>query len=257
MELETFAKLFNLSKGSQIVMSKLQQGHITPLAISNHSDLTRQGVYKILTSLSDQGLVFSDIENGKKSWRIATVNELQDVFSQAKGEMFPDSNNEVQSVQIHRGETAVTKLLKNIFSVHKNEKCVGLQGDAVYDDWKQMFGLDEIHRLNKLIKKNNMIIQAILPEGHFERSIQIMGKEWAENFEGRSYRANLIDEQYFHHKAEMFFFKNKAYLICLHDEIIIEIAHSEIFKMLTLLVSFVQENSTLVDGNKRLRELMQ
>jgi hypothetical protein len=110
--------------------------------------------------------------------------------------------------------------------------------------------------LNRNIKKNKFIIEAILPDGFFTRAFARMGAGWAKDFEGRTYRASLIDERYFDHTAEVFLFKDSVYLISMKEALVIEIRHSQIQKMLTQMAEFMQDNARVVDGNEALRRLI-
>ncbi len=47
------------------------------------------------------------------------------------------------------------------------------------------------------------------------------------------------------------------YLLALNDELVIEIRHSDIQKMLLSMFAFIKEHGETVDANKLLRELME
>jgi hypothetical protein len=157
---------------------------------------------------------------------------------------------------MYRGRETIAALMKEIFTSHKGQKCIGIQGVNVYPGWKELLGVEFVNEINKVIKKNKMVNQAIVPEGHFDEVVSVMGLEWAKHFEGRSYRANEIDPKYFKHSGEMFFFKDSVYLISMSENLVIEIKHSHIHKMLYALIEYVQDTSRVVDGNERLRQII-
>jgi hypothetical protein len=193
-------------------------------------------------------------------WTLPSAEELAMQLDKVREYFgYPLPSNSIlkhKTIHLYEGKESVSDLMKQIFTTHKNEFCIGIQSDIVYKDWKKVLGLSTINNLNKNIKKNKLIIQAILPKGHFTRGIDTMGSEWARHFEGRTYRANEIDEQYFKHHAELFLFKKSLYLICLRDELVLEIKHPEIQKMMLLLINFIQDNSRLLDGNEIIRNIL-
>ena len=55
----------------------------------------------------------------------------------------------------------------------------------------------------------------------------------------------------------MFIFKDSLFLLALNEELIIEIRHSEVQKMILSIFEFMQDNSRSIDANELLRNLIQ
>ncbi|MES2225580.1 MAG: winged helix-turn-helix domain-containing protein [Patescibacteria group bacterium] len=259
----TTFKAFGLSNAARSVLAQVKAGRETPVQISKETDISRPAIYAILAQLEEQGLVACHSIKGARHWRIASASAINRLLEKAREEIL-GSREEKEvlyqegnvGIKVYRGSKTISEVMRYIFQEHRGETCIGFQGDNVFADWRDLLGAETIHELNKSIKKNGMVIQVVIPEGSLERSFEIMGFEWAKHFEGRAYRVNEIDEEYFKHKGEMFLFKDSVYLISMREELVIEIKHSQIQKMLYLLFEYVQNTSKVIDGNEILRELM-
>lgn len=119
-----------------------------------------------------------------------------------------------------------------------------------------MFGVEGTNELNRFIRKNKIITEGIIPHGWFERQIKLLGRKWAQDFEGRMAITHTIDEEYFKHGGQIWMFKEILYLIAMNEEIIIEVRNSEIQKLVLSMFSFIQDNSEKIDTNELLRKLI-
>lgn len=262
METENL-KLLGLSKKEQKVLTALQAGSDTPVKLSKVTDVSRTAIYAILLNLKKRGIVISHIQNGKKHWTLASEREVEETLYATKRTILkiPEGREEVHglsdaSVIIHRGKEAVRKLMNSLLSDHKNERFYGFQGDVAAINWNNVFSVDETNRFNRNIKKNSIIVEAVLPDGWFERQTRELGVEWAKDFEGRATKVNVIDQEYFAHGGQVFIFKQSIYLMALGEELVIEIRNSEIQKMLLAFFKFIQDNSQVIDANELLRKII-
>jgi len=256
--------ILGLSKKEEKVLLSIQGGENTPLLLSRATKISRTGIYAILQNLKKRGLAKTNIHNGKKYWSLVPVRELEEALYGAKKSLLkiPEGREEIHGlsdsmVVIHRGKEAVKSVLRKIFSEHRNERLYGFQGDTAANNWDNVFTVEETNTLNKLVKRNQFIVEAILPTGWFERETKKLGMSWAKEFEGRMTRTVTIDQSYFDHGAQLFIFKNSIYLIALSEEVIIEIRNSEIQKMLMSLFRFAEDHGTLIDPNSLLRKIIE
>jgi len=263
MEITENLRLLGLSKKEEKVLLGLQKGADTPLALMRLTKVSRPAVYAILGNLKKRGLVVSRITNGRKSWGLSDERKIDEVLYDAKRVLLkiPEGREEIHgradsAVMIHRGAVAIKKLMHHIFAEHKHERLHGLQGNVSAINWNEVFSTVETNQLNRNIKKNAIITEGVLPEGWFEEQTELLGVEWAKDFEGRTARINVIDPKYFKHGGQMWVFKKSLYLMALGEEIIIEIRNSEIQKMVLAIFEFMQDNSRVIDANALLRELI-
>lgn len=263
METTENLKLLGLSKKEQKVLTALQVGSDTPVKLSKATDVSRTAIYAILQNLKKRGLAESHITNGKRHWALASEREIEEVLYAAKRSLFkiPEGREEMHSLSdatviVHRGQEAVKKVVNEIFLQNSHDRLYGFQGDVAAINWNSVFSVQETNKINRLIKEKGFIVEAVLPDGWFERQTRELGTEWAKDFEGRTTRVNVIDQEYFAHGGQVFIFKQSIYLMALGEELVIEIRNSEIQKMLLAFFKFIQDNSQLIDANALLRDVI-
>ena len=257
-------KVFGFSKKELKVLDALKNGLDTPLEVSRDTKVSRTAVYAILKNLKERGLVSTHIHNGKKSWFLSPERELDATIYDAKRALLdiPEGREELHGVTdatvvVHRGKEAVKKLMEHIWLHHKNERLYGFQGNVAAIGWNKIFSVEETNVFNRAVKKNGIIVEAILPDGWFERETRNLGVTWAKDFEGRTTRTHVISDEYFKHGGQLFLLKNAIYLNAHNEELVIEIRNSEIQKMLMAFFRFMQDHSRVIDPNEILRTLIQ
>ncbi|MDO8624232.1 MAG: hypothetical protein Q7R54_02650 [bacterium] len=271
METENNLDLLGLTKKEQLVLLTLQRGRSdlhksagTPLLLSRQTKVSRPAIYAILQNLHKRGLVISRITNGKKHWELSGEREIEEAVYETKRTLLkiPKGREEIRglsdsSVIVHRGKEAIKKLMLGLFEHNKEERFFwGFQGDTSTIGWNQTFTVTETNKINRDIKKNHVITEAMLPAGWFEEQTKLLGVEWAKNFEGRTTRVNTIDPKYFKHGGQVWMFKDSLYLFALGEELVIEIRNSEMQKMILAIFEFMQDNSRVIDANELLRTLI-
>jgi hypothetical protein len=261
---KTTLRLLGLSTNETKILDAIYHRQETPVQIERTTHISRPTIYDTIKKLHIRGLVRSTIRNSKKYWVPAKNIDLDKRLFDVKKTLFgfDEGVEEVHTpsestVTIHRGKEAVHALIHSIFAEHKQSRLYGIQGDVVSIGWNKVFGVAGTNELNRLVKKNNMIVEALLPRNWFDRQIQLMGKEWAQDFQGRMSIAHEIDEKYFDHGGQIFIFKHSLYLIAMNEEIIIEVQNSEIQKLILSMFRFIQDNGRKFDVNARLRELIE
>ncbi|MDB5259952.1 MAG: hypothetical protein JWN37_183 [Candidatus Nomurabacteria bacterium] len=257
-------RILGLTKKETQVFKAIKMGFSTPLVISHKVKVSRPAIYEIIIRLKERGLIKSHIKNGKKLWEVEKGEAIDHLLYEAKKEILNihSGSEEVKgtsdsTVIVHRGKDAIKSLLDNVFKDYKNERCYGFQGDLPASGWGSVYGIEATNAINKLIKKNGIITEAVMPAGWFERQYKVMGKDWAIDFEGRSTRTHVIPEEYFQHGGQLFIFKNALYLLAMNEEVVVEIRNSELQKMILAMFRYVQDQSEKIDPNRILRELIE
>lgn len=257
--------ILKLSKNEQRVLQAVQEGLGTPLAISRSSGISRTTIYAVLESLKERGLVKSTIQEGRKSWIVAPEQAITEATRHVRQGLFTESpvghevggsmNATDSAVVAYHGARDIKVLLLKMLSEHAQEKLYVLQGDTATIGWDKMFSVEETNALNAIIKKNDIVVEAFLPPGWFEKHFELFGKEWATEFHGRATRANIIPAEYFKHGGQVYVFKDATYFLALHDELVVEIKNPDIQKTILALFEFLQEHSRAIDVNATLRKL--
>lgn len=265
MKKDAGLSVLGLSKKEERVLVALRDSAGTPLELSRITKVSRPAVYAILQNLKKRGLVQSRVVDGRKQWRMCDVRHIDEVIAGAKRALLdtPQGSEEVygmsdSSVIVHRGAEAIKEAMLSLFANNTHERFLwGFQGDTSTIGWNRVFTVAETNRINRDIKNNHIITEAILPDGWFEKQTRLLGVGWAKDFEGRTTRVNVIDPKYFKHGGQCFIFKDSVYFFALNEELVIEVRNSEIQKMIRSLFTFMQDNSHVIDANGLLRRLME
>jgi hypothetical protein len=221
-------------------------------------------VYVILQKLKKRGIADSRILEGKKSWHFTNSKELAETLYELKKSLLQlsDGREEVVGVEdstivVHRGKEAVRKIFFTMFMAHKQERFLALTDVTPLESWLATFTQEEINETNRIIKKNSLITELIVPMGWLEDHFNALGDEWARDYEGRTSSTVYADKKYFNHSGQIFAFKDSLYLLALDDQLVIEIRHSDIQKMILAMYSFIKDHGVKVDANKRIREMIE
>jgi hypothetical protein len=256
-------EFLGLSRTELKVLDAVWAGQDTPLLIARYTKVSRPAVYEILDRFKKRGLAKTNIRDGKHYWSPAKARDLEEVLYNTKKALLSieEGVEEVYGVSdatviVHRGGEAVRACLSSLVRDHKRERLYGIQGDIVAIGWNKVFGVEGTNEINRLIKKNELIVEALLPQGWFERQVSLMGTGWAKDFSGRMSVTHEIDPAYFDHGGQLWIFKHSLYLIAMHEEIIIEVRNSEIQKLVLGMFRFMQDHSKKIDVNAVLRELI-
>jgi hypothetical protein len=256
-------KLLDLSTKEEKVLLALKDGHTTPLRIMEATKVSRPAVYDILKKLKKRGLVESHITNGKKHWRMVSDKALAGTLYETKKVLLGlhEGSQEVVGVSdgvvvVHTGKEVVKKVLFDMFRSHKSERFLGTANMEVIDGWLNVLTPEEVNETNRIIKKNSLITEIIAPINALEDHFKVSGVEWAKDYEGRTASTVYVDKKYFNHGGQIFAFKDSLYLLALNDQMIIEIRHSDIQKMILSMYAFMKDRGETIDANKILRTLM-
>ena len=266
MELREKLKILDLSIKEEKVLLALQSGLVTPLAIAKVTRVTRPAVYDIFKKLKKRGLIESHIKAGKKSWGMVGEKELADTLYETKKVLlkFSDGSEELHGVSdsvitVHRGKEALRKVIFAMIKDRRNERFLGLSDfspELLEEGWLTVLSAEDIHEFNRMVKKNGIIAELVAPYGWIDEHYKAMGDTWAKDYEGRTASSVYIDKKYFRHSGQIFAFSDALYLLALKDQLVIEIRHSDIQKMILGMYEFMKESGKPVDVNRRLRELM-
>jgi len=257
-------QMLGLSAKEKRVFSALGAGANTPLQLSRQTGISRPTIYTVLENLHNRGLIESRITNRHKHWQLKNWREIDKAVYELKRSLLqiPEGSEEIYGradsvVIVHRGKEAIKKVILNLFVDGKQKRFFwGFQGDISTSEWHKVFTVAETNRINRDIKRNRVITEAVLPEGWLEEQTRTLGTAWARDFEGRTAHVNVIEPKYFKHGGQCWIFDDSLYLFSLSEELVIEIRNSEIEKMILATFGFMQDNSRVIDANEVLRKLI-
>lgn len=259
---QPIAQVLQFSKNEKYIFNALRSGLFTPLLIGKKTGIPRPTVYVTLESLKARGLVERRKESGKHYWKICDMQSLEEKVYEAKKFLFDfgDGRAELHSygdgVMItHRGKDAIKKLLHHMFKEHHEERMYGLQGTLSTKAWSTILSVDDLNDLNKSIKKNHIIIHAVLEKDWIKNAFTEFGEQWEQDFEGRTTSVHEIDSKYMKHATEVWLFKKSVYLIAPYEQLIIEIRNSDMVIMFKSFFEIIKDTHRAVDVNRILRDL--
>ena len=256
-------KILDLSSKEEKVLRALIDGQSTPLLVTKTTKVSRPAVYDIFKKLKKRGLVESRMVSGKKQWQMVSSKALAETLYETKKVLLQlqDGRQEVVGVSdgvvvVHTGKEAVKKVLFEMFKTHQSERFLGTANMDAMAGWLNILTPEEINETNRIIKKNQLITEIIGPYNSLEEHFKVSGIEWAKDYEGRTASTVYVDKQYFNNAGQIFAFRDVLYLLALKDQMIIEIRHSDIQKMILALYAFMKDNGEVIDANRVLRKLM-
>lgn len=262
-EIQKELRVLGLTQKEEAVFLCVRDGLSTPLLIARHTKIMRSTIYDILKDLKIRGLIESYIVAGKKGWRATSTEIVSTLFHNAKKVISnceiekEEIKNDTGGVVVYRGKESVHKKIFSIFSSRQNERFSGLTSyDGVTSGWQKIMSEDEINMTNEIIKHNKLISDAVFPEQWLENNFRASGGEWAQAYEGRTASTVYIPEKYFNFSSQIFAFRDALYLFSLEDEMIIEIKHNQIQKMIFSMYEFIKDHGEKVDTNRILRDLL-
>ena len=275
-------KVFNILKGegglySNEAASGIDVNHPTPLSIARATNIPRPTLYITLDLLKNRGLAERYMINAKKYWRLTHQSEIVELLQNTKrlivdgvsgGHSINITNQDNQNskaesplalneiVNLYRGKEEIKSLLNSLTAQHKDERWYSMQGADVSGGWFDIFGIEGMNHFNRMVKKNNLITEALLPTGWHKIEFAKYGKAWAEDFVDRMAAVYEIDAKYFDHSGQIFIFNNALYLMALKEETVIEIKNSQIQKIVLAMFDFIKENARRIDLNAELKKLI-
>lgn len=254
--------VLSISLNEKKVFESLRKGLSTPLLIAEATSIPRPTVYVTLDDLKSRGLIETYVISGKKLWRLKTKREINEELYAAKRFLFDLSEGREENhsagdsfVIVYRGQEAIHKLLGRMFKEHKNERFYGFQGNTSTSAWESIFPVAAINEINRSIKKNNILVHAVLEKGWALETAKKFGTEWVKDFEGRTTSAHELPSKYMQYSTEVWIFKNSIYMLAPKEELVVEIENSGLVVMMKSLFSFVQDSTPGVDINKILRDV--
>lgn len=262
--MESGLEILDLSRKERKVLTVLKKERSTPLEISRITKVTRPSVYVILEKLKKRGLVTTKIEQGRKYWLLENPRKIEETLYATKKYLLniSEDTEEVHgrsesNITIYKKTKDIQNLIPAIIKEAQNNHLYGFQGSNQEIGWSKIFSEKSTNEINRLVKKNKIIVEGIMPDHWFVEHTKEWGKAWAEGFSGRMTIAHEIDKKYFKHGGQLFATKKAVYLFSLNESIAIEIRNSEIQKMVVAMLDYMQSHAKKIDPNEILRTLLE
>lgn len=242
---------------------KLLPTHPTPLKITEASDIPRPTVYVTLEKLAQRGLVQKRREGKKRYWVTHIPKETKQNISNYK--LHLDAHEEKKDslqlsedtqIKIHKGKAGILGIFLKMIKTNTGQNMLQFQGNNIANSWAKVIGAKDINKINKLIKKEKTVSEIVASLTWIKSQVNLFGRDWARDFEGRTLKMNVLDEKYLDFESQIFISGDSAYIFHMPEVLAIEILNTSIVKMLKSMILFIQDNSRAIDGNALVRGMI-
>lgn len=258
-------QILGLTKKEERVVQMLVKGITSPTSIGREAKVSRVGVYKIIASLEERGIVKQVKKNNKKYFELIEKKSLLE--SLQKTEKFLSKRGDKDDpeetvygtsgdVSIFMGKKGLEKVFDIIFTEYSNQEFLTLQTKKSDMAWLTMFSAEEVKKYSHLASKSRLIHRNMFEKGMIKLVFEVYGLEWAKSYVGRTASVNEIDPKYTDFSSQIWLSASSFYLVSVEEKIAIVIKNKIIIKMMRSLLKLIHDNSHKIDINEELRKLM-
>lgn len=258
-------QILGLTKKEGRVIESLLKGTVSPTEIAKEANISRVGVYKIITSLKERGIVKQSKKNHRKHFEIvdkknllSSLQKTEKFLSTRKGKEDPEQTvyGSTGDVSIFVGKKGLEKVFESIFTEYNHQEFFTLQTKKGDMAWLTMFTAEEVKKYSELASKSKLIHRNILEKGIMKLSFEVYGLDWAKSYVGRTASVNEIDPKYADFSSQIWISPSTCYLVSLEEKVAIVIKSKIIVKMMRSIFRLIHDTSHKIDMNEELRKLM-
>lgn len=238
------ARVLGLTKNEQVLLRVIEDGPFRISQLTYLSDLPRMTVYSVLGALMMRGFVIK--ERFGRYWRyklanIPNISTLQESRS--------DQKTDYQDV------SSIVKLYEKMFRLHAFERIQVIQSAQSWKRCLKKIPLKLLNDLNAGIKKNRVILEAIVSSSVAEMSKSQMNS-WKRNMEGRTTGVTLVSDEALNFDAEVWIFSDAVLITDWKEETCEVIKGEGSARLFGTLFSSFQGLGKRFDSNAFLRAHM-
>lgn len=258
-------QILGLTKKEERVVQMLVKGVISPTLIAKEAKVSRVGVYKIIASLEERGIVKQAKRNNRKYFELIekkmlleSLQKTEKFLSKREGNDDPEETVYGTSgdISIFMGKKGLEKVFDTIFTEYSNQEFLTLQTKKSDMAWLTMFSAEEVKKYSELASKSKLIHRNMFEKGTVKLAFEVYGLEWAKSYLGRTSSVNEIDPKYADFSSQIWLSASTFYLVSVEEKIAIVIKNKVIIKMMKSLLRLIHDASHKIDINEELRKLM-
>ncbi len=254
--------LLRMNKHEIRILNTLSSAPKRPSEVVRASNVPNATAYLAFSTLQKRGLAEKRKTDRKVYWLRAdsyslekllssTINELEHI---KESSVFEIQHKEDTSIIVHRGDNAIRKVILGTLTLHPNERFSIFQSSNRNDGWLRVFGLQNILKVNNMLRDKKIIGESFIPEDYFSRLIPLFGKKWADSYVDRMNIVYLIPPQFFPSSAEILLFRDRAILFHVDGEIAVEIKNKQILLMIKMIFEYLKTTAKKVDPHQFLKD---
>jgi hypothetical protein len=141
----------------------------------------------------------------------------------------------------------------NIINANFGERILCLQTDKSFASAVEKVGQAKWEIVNNLIKKNQVIIDGVVPERVLKLT-KGLHKSWQASIAGRTTAIHVVPDNVLDFNTEIFIGKNSCLITNWEDVECVEITNKEHLKMLRLFLLSLRSFGKIVNVNSLIRE---
>lgn len=272
--------LLGLSKNELKVVESLFTSPKLVADIARNIKLPKTTINYIVLKLKKRGLIFALPYGKRHSWSLVDNFNLVESFTSLAQLFIKDGHTDIKTIsiskntriQLYRGTKSLYKLWLIMSSLPRLERLYAIQPDSSFNlalnHFLKHFSYDEINEINHRIKKNKIIIEAIVHEQSAEtipKTIAAKGyhpTQFLDGFKDRLADTVKLPEGFMDVGTEMYMFNKTLVIIQWNNELGISITNPDIvtfykgmFESLKFLSKKYNQNERIAQKNIELSKL--
>lgn len=273
---EESRQLLGLSEHENTVLFVLGDDAWNITALSKEAEIKRTSLYPILGRIHERGLV-KKVRKGKRTlWKRISAPELQDkLFALAERHKGQDTvrkeevgiiASQESEYHLYRGEEKLFQIYESFGMLAKNTRLYGIQPNISAYSVMKKFPYDRLVKINGNIKKNQIIVEALLQENFLEYYVAHLKKEGKSKekirellsaYGGRLAITTYVPKDTLDFDSELFFYRDVVTFLDWQEMVAVVIKNKDIAGIMKDLFELMKLSGQRVDQNPKVNELVE
>lgn len=253
------AALLALTKQEHKILKALEKGPVNISSLSGLTRFPRTTLYTALSALKDRGLIHTLTQGKAVVVSAVPTSQISDLFAESATAFSPEGNMRLGGFTLIHGKKAMLKVWESLADV-KKERVYAIQPTKSLLNTIKLFKPGEFVPINNAIKKNKVIMDAIMKEDGFPSYMAAydgkpdIQKKIIESFIGRSTDMTKVGNEYLNNNAELFITSQCAFIMNWENEVGIKIENRDMIDFLKELYMLAKGYGKKIDFNEYMRE---
>jgi DNA-binding transcriptional ArsR family regulator len=261
--------LLHLTRQENKILKALENGdyNISDLAVLTR--FPRTTLYTALSSLKKRGLITRSTKGKSVLISLVPSPEISKLFAESATAFSPEGNVRVANKSktgktsgftLIYGKKAMFKVWQSLADINSKERFYAIQPTRSLINTVKLFKPGEFVPINNAIKKNKVIVDAIMKEDGFPTYMDLhkgqpdVQKKIIKSFLGRSADMSVVKNEYLNNNAELLIAPSSAFIMNWENEVGIKIENRDMIDLLRELYLLAKGYGKKIDFNEYMRE---
>lgn len=254
--------LLLLSKWEQKILDSLSENGVRPQDLMREQKIPHASAYLAFSKLQQRGLAYPKKKDHKLLWCRTHVSEVRSNFGRSEVLITREKGARItphdgSDIVVHVGREQIRRLIRRILDLPEGSKVTIFQGTYTDGGFPDSFSVKEIILINRALSEGKIVFESIIPDDYFEKIIPVLGEMWARSYADRPNKVYSFPSRFYFSRAEFHIYKDLVFIIDMKDKIAIEIKNKEILALLQGVISFIKENSQIMDVREEIKKFKQ